>query len=96
MYNIPTYQVPPDVWKAEETEESLSLSFSTELYRKNQQHYYNGYKTMIHLEEAAQTLFMKTFDQTEVRIYYAGNGRIFFFMNEVSRKMVLKQGVCCL
>lgn len=88
MLNIPTYQVPPDVWKAEENKEPLSLTFSTELYRKEQQHYYNGYKTMIHLEEAAQTLFMKTFDQTKVRIFYAGTGRIFFFLNEVSEKNV--------
>lgn len=39
---------------------------------------------MVHLEEAAQTMFMKTFDQTEVRIFYSGLGRIFFFLNEVS------------
>lgn len=85
MLNIPLYQVPPNVWKAEETREPLTVSFSTELLRKNQQDYHNGYKTMIHLEEAAQTLFMKTFDQTNVRIFYAGTGRIFFILNEVCK-----------
>lgn len=39
---------------------------------------------MIQLEEAAQTLFLRTFDQTDVRIFYAGTGRLFFFLNEVN------------
>lgn len=83
MVSIPTYQVPVEVWKAEESKEPLSLNFKAELCRKKHQHYHKGFKTMIHLEEAAQTLFMQTFDQTEVRIIYAGTGRIFFFLNEV-------------
>lgn len=86
MLSIPTYNVPPEVWKSEETKEPLTLNFSTELNRKNQQHYFNSYKTMIHLEEAAQTLFMKTFDQTNLRLFYSGTGRIFFFLNEVRGK----------
>lgn len=83
MQSIPNYPVPPDVWKSAESKEPLPLDFSTELYRKKQQHYHKGYRTMIHLEEAAQTIFMRTFDQTEVRIQYAGTGRIFSFLNEV-------------
>lgn len=83
MVSILTYQVPVEVWKAEESKEPLSLNFKAELCRKKHQHYHKGFKTMIHLEEAAQTLFMQTFDQTEVRIFYAGTGRIFFFLNEV-------------
>lgn len=84
MATIPIYQVPIDVWKSEETKLPLTLNFSTELYRKKQKDYYKAYKTMIHLEEAAQTLFMRTFDQTGVRIFYGGTGRIFFFLNEVT------------
>lgn len=89
MLSIPAYNVPPEVWKSEETKEPLTLNFSIELNRKNQQHYFNSYKTMIHLEEAAQTLFMKTFDQTNLRIFYSGTGRIFFFLNEVREKRIL-------
>lgn len=84
MSSIPTYSVPPEVWKSEETKEPLPLNFVTNLYRKTQNHYLKAYKTMVHLEEAAQTLFMKTFDQTSVRIFYTGLGRLFFILNEVS------------
>lgn len=87
MGTIPIYQVPADVWKSEENKEPLALHFSTEMCRKKQNDYYKGYKTMIHLEEAAQTLFMRTFDQTSVRIFSAGTGRIFFFLNEVIIKL---------
>lgn len=83
MATIPAYCVPPEIWKSEETKEPLALNFSVELSRKKVQHYHKAYNTMIHLEEAAQTIFMKTFDQTEVRIFYSGTGRIFFFLNEV-------------
>lgn len=83
MANIPSYHVPPEVWKSEETKEPLPVNFTIESYRKNQQQYLKAYKTMVHLEEAAQTLFMKTFDQSDVRIFYSGLGRIFFFLNEV-------------
>lgn len=82
MVTIPSYQVPIEVWKSEEDKEPLTLNFSTDLYRKKQKDYYKAYKTMIHLEEAAQTMFMRTFDQTSVRIYWSGTGRIFFFLNE--------------
>lgn len=84
MVTIPAYQVPIDVWKSEENKEPLTLNFSSDLCRKKQKDYYKGYKTMIHLEETAQTLFMRTFDQTEVRISYSGTGRIFYFRNEVN------------
>lgn len=84
MKPMPTYQVPLEVWKAEETKEPMPLNFPIETYRINQTDYFKACKTMIHLEEAAQTLFLKTFNQTSVRIFYSGSERIFFFLNEVS------------
>lgn len=87
MAVIPTYSVPPEIWKAEESKEPVPVNFTCDSYRKNQHQYLKAYKTMVHLEEAAQTMFMKTFDQTEVRIFYSGLGRIFFFLNEVSNKI---------
>lgn len=84
MQQIPSYVVPPEIWKAEEEKQPLTFDFSTDLSRKKQKDYLKSYKTMIHLEEAAQTLFLKTFNQTDVRIFYSGTGRIFFFLNEVS------------
>lgn len=84
MRQIPTYVVPNAVWKSEEDKEPLALDFSIELSRKKQIDYIKSFKTMIHLEEAAQTIFLRTFDQTNVRIFYTGSGRLFFFLNEVS------------
>lgn len=84
MQQIPAYLVPPQVWKSEEEKEPLALDFSIEMSRKKQFDYVKSFKTMIHLEEAAQTLFLKTFNQTNVRIFYTGSGRLFFFLNEVS------------
>lgn len=84
MRPIPTYAVPPEIWKSEEEKEPLALNFSAELCRKKQSDYIKSFKTMIHLEEAAQTLFLRTFNQTNVRIFYSGSGRLFFFLNEVS------------
>lgn len=84
MATIPTYVVPPNVWKAEEDKTPLSVDFTIESSRTKQWDYYKSFKTMIHLEEAAQTLFLKTFNQTEVRIFYSGAGRTFYFLNEVS------------
>lgn len=83
MATIPAFVVPPAVWTAEEEKTALSMDFSIESSRKKQWDYYKSFKTMIHLEEAAQTLFLKTFNQSEVRIFYTGAGRIFFFLNEV-------------
>ncbi|XP_031638515.1 putative helicase mov-10-B.1 [Contarinia nasturtii] len=82
MATIPPYTVPTAVWESLEKEEPLALNFSVELYRKKIQHYHKAFNTMIHLEEAANVKFMKTFDQTAVRIFYGGTGRIFFFLNE--------------
>lgn len=84
MRQIPTYAVPQAVWTSEEEKEPLELDFSIELSRKQQHDYIKSFKTMIHLEEAAQTLFLRTFNQTNVRIFYTGSGRLFFFLNEVS------------
>lgn len=83
MAPIPSYVVPPAVWSAEEEKAALPMDFSIESSRKKHWDYHKSFKTMIHLEEAAQTLFLKTFDQSEVRIFYTGAGRIFFFLNEV-------------
>lgn len=83
MRTIPTYVVPPQIFKSEEEKEPLALDFSTEMCRKKQSDYIKSFKTMIHLEEAAQTLFLRTFNQTNVRIFYYGH-RIFYFLNEVS------------
>lgn len=84
MAKIPTYIVPPEIWKAEEDKLPLTMDFSMEMTRKRQKDYLKSSKTMIHLEETAQTLFLKSFDQSEVRIFYSGVGRTFFFLNEVS------------
>lgn len=83
MRQVPTYPVPPAVWKSEEEKEPLVMDFAIETSRKNQSDYVHSFKTMIHLEEAAQTIFLKTFNQTNVRIFYSGSNRVFFFLNEV-------------
>lgn len=84
MRQMPSYSVPSTIWKSEEEKEPLAMDFSIEMSRKNQSDYVKSFKTMIHLEEAAQTLFLKTFNQTSVRIFYTGSNRLFFFLNEVS------------
>lgn len=84
LRQMPAYPVPEAIRKSEEEKEPLALDFSVEMSRKNQSDYVKSFKTMIHLEEAAQTLFLKTFNQTNVRVYYTGSNRLFFILNEVS------------
>lgn len=96
MRQIPTYIVPPEVWKSEEEHEPLALDFSIGMSRKKQYDYLKSFKTMIHLEEAAQTIFLKTFNQTKVRIFYTGTGRLFFFLNEVSGPTIDRFEFACI
>lgn len=85
MRTIPSYNVPLEVWESEEKKEPLKLNFNPDSWRKKKKDYHKAFRTMIQLEEAAQTLFMRTFDQTDVRIFYTGIGRLFFFLNEVNK-----------
>lgn len=91
MRRILPYDVPSEVWKSEEEKEPLKLDFSIETCRNRQSDYIKSFKTMIYLEEAAQTLFLRTFNQTNVRIFYTGSGRLFFFLNEVSCMLCIER-----
>lgn len=77
------YEIPQEVIAAEHSQ-ILPTTLQVENFRESKSKYCAAYNTMVYLEEIAQKIFIETFNQTNVSIFYGGNGRIFYILNDVS------------
>lgn len=82
------FEIPPKVVAAEKSR-NLPKELQIENFRESKSNYYAAYSTMVYLEETAQKLFIETFNQTNISIFYEGNGNIFYILNDVSNIIVI-------
>lgn len=78
-----TYEIPQEVIAAEQSQ-ILTNELRVENFRESKSKYCAAYNTMVYLEEIAQKVFIEAFNQTNVNIFYEGNGPIFYILNDVS------------
>lgn len=85
LCSLKTYEVPAEYMNIEQAvpPQIIDLLRSTHLYRRSQSLYINAYSTMIHLEEAAQALFLTQFNAKSVTLQYSGSGRDFSIRKNV-------------
>lgn len=83
MCFLPPYDIPKEIWNAEKYETKLQFDFPVEECRNSADYYVKMYNTLVYFEEAAQTLFVQSFNQDDVDFFYSGNDKIFYFANEV-------------
>ncbi|XP_055301212.1 putative helicase mov-10-B.1 [Sitodiplosis mosellana] len=82
MCTLPSYDIPKEIWNSAETGKQLRFGFPIEKCRSSADYYVKTYETMVYLEEAAQTLFVQSFNQDDVDFSYTGENQIFYFMKE--------------
>lgn len=83
MCALPSYDIPKEIWNAEKAETKLQFDFPVEECRNSADYYVKMYNTLVHFEEAAQTLFVQSFNQDDIEFFYSGTGLMFYFTNEV-------------
>lgn len=82
MSYLPSYNIPKEIWNAEKYETKLQFDFPVEECRNSADYYVKMYNALVYFEEAAQTLFVQSFNQDDVVFFYAGD-QMFYFENEV-------------
>lgn len=90
LVSLPAYEIPSVILDIEESDDPVQKTSSLPIFqgkysdfRRNETKYIEAYKTMVYFEEAAQSNFVKQFNQENIQLKYTGEGRIFYIRIDV-------------
>lgn len=99
MYDLDCTEIPAEILSIEEENGAFGdnnpsaiehLLGRVSLFRSNAKNYNDAYTTMIHLEEAAQSTFIKQFNTKNIRLLFTEEPREFRIRNNVSLNNIMK------
>lgn len=89
MENLVAYLIPIDLWDIEngqilDQKVLERLKWIKSYARKSQEQYINAFKTLLHLEESAQSKSLQSLSKRNVTLKFSVSLKLFFIKNDVS------------